>query len=260
MTTYVYAFRSEWLKRKRSFASLMILGGALFTPSVIAAVRLLRQEHLPRIYAAADFWPKLWRDSWESMAVFFLPLGAILATSLITQIEFRGNAWKQVHTLPVSTTALFVSKLTVILLMIVQFLVLFAAAVYASAMIPYLLVSGVPMPQGSFLALPLARDSAIYFLATLPIVAAQYLMALRANNILIPIGIGFLAWVGAVAAVSSKFALWWPYGYTIVQYLKDSPKGKHLAAYAEMPWLPVAFFAVIAIAAFVLFVTKAEKG
>lgn len=260
MTTFVHAFRSEWLKRKRSFASLMLLGGALFTPSIIVVVRLIKHQQLPKLYASEKFWPALWRDSWESMAVFFLPLCAILATSLITQIEFRSNAWKQVHTLPLTATALFLSKLAVILLMMVQFLVLFAAAVYASAMLPVLLVPGVPVPKGSFLALPLWRDSGIYFIATLPIVAAQYLMSLRANNVLIPIGIGFLAWVGALAAVSSKFALWWPYGYTIVQYLKDSPKGRHLAAYAEMPWLPVAFFAAIVIAAFVLFVTKAEKG
>jgi hypothetical protein len=120
--SFVHAFQSEWLKRKRSFASSLVLAGSLFTPAIIAAVRLIRFRGLPAVYAADGFWPKMWRDSWESMAVFFLPLGAIMATSLITQIEFKSNAWKQVHALPVSLPVIFLSKLSVILLMLVQFL------------------------------------------------------------------------------------------------------------------------------------------
>ena len=34
----------------------------------------------------------------------FLPLGAILSTSLITQIEYKNNTWKQLHTLPLTYT------------------------------------------------------------------------------------------------------------------------------------------------------------
>lgn len=260
MTTFVHAFRSEWLKRKRSSASLMVLGGALFTPAIITAVRLIWRKDLPRIYGADAFWQAIWRNSWESMAVFFLPLAAILATSLITQIELRSNAWKQVHTLPLGTAVLFLSKLAVIVVMMAQFLVVFTLGVYASAMIPYLLVPGVPHPKGSFWSLPLVRDCAAYFAASLPIVGAQYLMALRTNNVLVPIGIGFLAWVGALAAVSSRFAIWWPYALTIVEYVKDKPKGTHLAVYGGLHWLALAFFVTLTAAAYALFATKGEKG
>ncbi|HKO55876.1 MAG TPA: ABC transporter permease [Thermoanaerobaculia bacterium] len=256
----VAAFRSEWLKRKRSFASTLILGGSLFTPAVVAVVRLIHYRGLPHIYAADAFWKNIWRDCWESMAIFFLPLGAILATSLITQIEFRSNAWKQVHTLPVSTAVVFVSKLAVILLMMTQFLIFFTLGVYASAMIPYLLVAGVPHPKGSFWSLPLLRDCAAFFADCLPIIGAQYLIGLRAHNVLVSIGVGFLAWVGALAAVSSRFAIWWPYSYTIINYLKDKPKGAHLAAQQGLHWLAVSAFVALTATAYVLFVTKREKG
>ncbi len=258
--SYVDVFHGEWLKRKRSFASLFVIGGSLFTPAIVAAVRLLNHRGLPRIYAADSFWQNMWRACWESMAVFFLPLAAILATSLITQIEFRSNAWKQVHTLPVSAAAIFLAKLGVILVLMVQFLLLFNAGIYVSAMIPALLVPGVPYPKGSFLSLPLLRENALYFVDCLPIVGAQYLMALRSNNVLVPIGIGFMAWVGALAAVSSRFAIWWPYGYTIVHYLQDKPKGAHLAAYTQLHWLAAIAFVVLTVVSYVLFVTRSEKG
>lgn len=257
---FVHAFHSEWLKRKRSFASSLVIAGSLFTPAIVAVVRLIHYKGLPAIYAADAFWPNMWRACWESMAIFFLPLGAILATSLITQIEFKSNAWKQVHTLPVSTAVIFLSKLAVILVMLIQFLVLFNAGIYLSAMLPALIVPGVPRPKGSFFALPLLRENALYFLDCLPIIAAQYLMALRSSNALVPIGIGFMAWVGALAGVSSRFAIWWPYGYTIVHYLRDKPKGAHLAAFTQLHWLAVLSFLLLTIVSYVLFVTRNEKG
>ncbi|HEX6160722.1 MAG TPA: ABC transporter permease [Thermoanaerobaculia bacterium] len=258
--TFVHAFHSEWLKRKRSFASAMVLGGSLFTPAIVFVVRMIHHDTLPRLYAGSAFWPELWRACWESMAVFFLPLGAILATSLITQIELRGNAWKQLHTLPLSVPVIFLAKLSVIVVMLIQFLLLFNLAIYASGVLPSILVPGVPHPRGSFAALPLLRENALYFLACLPIVGAQYLMALRAHNILIPIGIGFMAWVGALAAVSSKAAVWWPYGYTIIHYLRGTPKGAHFAAHGGMHWLALGFFVLLTAGSYVLFVTRREKG
>jgi hypothetical protein len=258
--TFLHSFHSEWLKRKRSFASTMVLGGSLFTPAIVAVVRLIHYRGLPAIYAADAFWLSMWRACWESMAVFFLPLGAILATSLITQIEFKSNAWKQVHALPLSAAVIFLSKLAVILVMLVQFLLLFNAGIYVSAMIPYLLVPGVPHPKGTFSSLPLWSENALYFVDCLPIIAAQYLMALRSHNVLVPIGIGFMAWVGGLAAVSSKFAIWWPYCYTIIHYLQDKPKGAHFAAYTQLHWLAAIAFLLLTIASYVSFIAKRERG
>ncbi|HYK02578.1 MAG TPA: ABC transporter permease [Thermoanaerobaculia bacterium] len=244
----------------RQRLGIAVVAGSLFTPVIVAIVRLINHRGLPAIYAADAFWPNMWRSCWESMAIFFLPLGAILATSLITQLEFKSNAWKQVHTLPVSTAVIFLSKLAVILVMMVLFLLLFNAGIWVSAMIPYVVVPGVPHPKGSFLSLPLLRENALYFIHCLPIVAAQYLMSLRSSNFLVPIGIGFMAWVGALAAVSSKFAIWWPYGYTIIHYLKDRPKGARFAAYANLHWLSLLVFVLLTIVSYVLFITKKERG
>ena len=258
--TFIHAFHSEWLKRKRSFASSLVLAGSLFTPVIVAIVRLIHRQNLPALYAADAFWPNMWRACWESMAIFFLPLGAILATSLIAQIEFKSNAWKQVHALPLSTAVIFLAKLAVILVMLIQFLALFTAGIYVSGMIPALLLPAVPHPRGSFTALPLLRENALYFVDCLPIIAAQYLMSLRSNNFLVPIGIGFMAWVGALAAVSSKVAIWWPYGYTMIHYLKDKPKGAHFAAYTQSHWLAAGFFVLLTLVSYTLFVRKSEKG
>ncbi|HKS21490.1 MAG TPA: ABC transporter permease [Thermoanaerobaculia bacterium] len=260
VTSLFSVFRSEWLKRKRSFASPLVVGGSLFTPAVVAAVRLLHRKGLPALYASDTFWPNMWRACWESMSVFFLPMLAILATSLIAQIEFRSNAWKQVHALPVSTAVVFAMKLAVIVLMLAQCLALFSAGIYVSGMIPSWLLPDVPHPAGSFFALPLWRENCRYFVNALPIVAIQYAVALRSANVLMPIGVGFMAWVGALAAVSSKYAICWPYAYTIIQYIRDKPKGAHFAAYDNLHWLSAVMFIAFTIAGYFVFITNREKG
>ncbi len=87
MKRYVHSFQSEWLKRRRSLASWLVVCGAFFTPLVITTAKIVRHSALAAASSSPVYWETLWKSSWESMAIFLLPLGAILASSLITQLE-----------------------------------------------------------------------------------------------------------------------------------------------------------------------------
>lgn len=257
---FIHAFQSEWLKKKRSLASYLVIVGAFFTPLVIIVARLLHHDTLQPLYAANDFWLLQWRNAWESMAIFFLPMGSILATSLMTQIEYKNNAWKHVHTLPLTATTIFLAKLAVILVMIVQFIVLFDVGIYLSAVVPYLLVDGTPYPNALFPLRFFVVQNAAYFVACLPIVAAQYLLSLQFRNFLVPIGVGFLAWVGALAALSWKFGYLLPYSYSMLNYLKDIPARRATFPDFDLIWLAIAYFILFVLLGYVLDVIKAQKG
>jgi lantibiotic transport system permease protein len=257
---FVHAFQGEWLKKKRSLASWLVVVGGVFTPAMVILARLIYRERLPQIYAADGFWTLLWKNSWESMAIFFLPMAAILATSLITQIEFKNNAWKQVHALPIGLATIFFSKLAVVLLMMVQFLIMFTIAIYLSALVPYLLVSGVPYPKHAIPYLHFLREALLYFVDSLPIVAAQYLISLRFKNFLVPVGVGFVAWVAALAALRWKFGFLVPYTYCMFNYLKDEPVTKAVMPTVNFHWFAAGYFILFTVMGFGLFVTKREKG
>ena len=257
--TFLHVLAAEWLKRKRSLASLMIVAGAFFTPAIVTFVRLLQHDRLAAIHASDKFWIAHWKSSWESMAIFFLPIGAILITSLVTQIEYRNNAWKQLHTLPVSLATIYFAKLLVILALMLQFLALFNAGIWLSAVIPAVVTDvrypGTPLPWRTFLA-----ADALYFVDMLPIVAAQYAISLRFRNFLVPLGAGFLAWVAALAALPWKFNYLVPYTYGILQYLKDGTRSKAILPTVNIHVYALAYFAAFTIAGFVLFATKRQKG
>jgi hypothetical protein len=254
------AFQSEWLKKKRSLASWLIIAGGFFTPTIVIVALLSHPSRLPKMYAANDFWAPLWKNSWESMAIFFLPIVAILATSLVTQLEFKNNAWKQVHSMPASLATIFFSKLAVVIVMMVQFVILFNFAVYLSAVLPYLLVSGVPYPRSPIPYGEFLKEDVRYFVDCLPIIAAQYMISLRFANFLVPVGVGFMIWVGALAALPWKFGFVIPYSYTMLNYLKHDTRGKAAVPSVDIHALAAAYFFLLTLIGFWLFATKRDKG
>ncbi|SDF75625.1 ABC-2 family transporter protein [Mucilaginibacter pineti] len=145
MNTYIHSFQSEWLKRKRSLASWLVICGAAFTAMVIIVAKLVRHSSLAAAGVAPKYWESLWKSAWESMAIFLLPLGAILASSLITQLEYKNNSWKLLHTTPQSYGVIFLAKLSVILVMMLQFLLFFNIGIYLAGVLSGLLF-GVAYP------------------------------------------------------------------------------------------------------------------
>lgn len=258
--SFAYRLHSEWLKQRRSLAAWTVLIGAFFTPSIIVIARLLQREALPKLYASADFWPVLWRSAWESAAIFFLPMGAVLATSLIVQIEYRNDTSKQLHALPLGLATIYFSKLAIIVLMLVQFLALFNLGIWLSAallacLLPDVAMPAAPMPFADFL-----YDDLRFFLACLPIVALQYLLSLRLGDFMVPVGIGFMLWVGSLAALSSRWGALSPYAYTLLEYLKDEPSGKLPPPMFNTHWLAVGCSAMLIAMGYALFALRRQKG
>jgi len=257
---YIRCFQSEWLKKKRSLGSWLIVVGALFTPTIIVVARLLHRSKLPALYTASDFWTTYWRNSWESIAIFFLPMAAILVTSLIVQIEYRNNAWKQVNTLPLSLTTIYFSKLAVVLVLMAEFFLLFDVAVYVSAILPATLLGSVPYPSAHLPLGEFVADTGRYWLASLPIVVAQYVLSLRFKNFLVPVGVGFMTWVGALAALSWKDGYILPYIYTMLDYLRDDPKTRITLPTSQINAWAISYALCFTLAGYLLFVNKQQKG
>jgi len=259
MIGFVNSFQSEWMKTRRSLSLWMVVIGGFFTPAVIIVARLINHAAVPDLYAREDFWQLLWRNSWESMAIFFLPLGAILSTSLIAQIEYKNNTWKQLHTLPVSYTTIFLSKLAVILALMALFFTLFNLGIGLAAVVPYLLIGETHWPTGAPVWAFL-HDDLLYFADCLPIVALQYLLALRFKNFLVGVGLGFVFWVGAIASVSWKFGYLIPYTYTMFHYLAGAENSRAAIPGANIHMLAIIWFMVFTAISHVLYVTAREKG
>jgi lantibiotic transport system permease protein len=205
---FINSFSSEWLKKKRTASSWLVIIGGLFIPAIMLIARFVNSDKLYAEVIQPRFWEKQVNQSWQFMAIFLLPMGVILASSLITQLEYRNNTWKQLHATPQSFPVIYFTKLSLILVMLLQFFLLFNVGIIITALLPSLVLSGVPMPYEAFPVLYLLKVSGYFFICCLPIVGLQYLLSLHFKNFLLPLGAG----IGLL--VASLIAVQWKYGYT----------------------------------------------
>lgn len=256
---FIRSFQSEWLKKKRSLASWLVVAGAFFTPTIILLSRIKNYDKLSALYISEDFWQKLWNQTWESMAVFLLPIGIILATGLITQIEYKNNAWKQLHTTPQNYSTIFSAKMAVILVMMLEVFVLFNFGMYLSAVIPAILFSNIEYPTAPIPFQQFLLGNINFFIDCLPILALQYLISLQFKNFLVPIGVGFAIWFVGLGMNTWEHSYIFPYIHSTIDFLITS-KNSNRNLPVNLQLLASIYFVVITIVSYFLYVTKKEKG
>lgn len=248
------SLQSEWLKRKRSAAAWLTVIGGFFIPAIVLMVRFNDFSTLATQNASEHLWDTIYQRSWQFMGVFLLPMGVIMATSLVTQLEFRNNTWKQLHSTPQSFTTIFMAKLLVILFMLLQFFILFNIGIYFTGVIPALF-EGVPFPKQPLTAGYIFSQNAKYFIACLPIVALQYLLSLRFKNFLVSIGAGLCLLVASLIALSWKHGYLIPYSYCGYGFL-----GKKLLAGINTNLWALAYFVLFTVLGYILYIKRREKG
>lgn len=254
--TYINSFRGEWLKKKRTAASWLVIAGALFIPLIMLAARLIMPSRLYGEVVHPHFWENLFRDSWQFMALFLLPMGVILASSLITQLEYRNNTWKQLHTTPQSYPVIFFAKLGLLLVMMLQFFVLFSIGIVIMGLIPSLVYSHVPMPYEPFPFLYYLEETAYYFICCMPIIGLQYLLSLHFKNFLLPLCGGIAMLVASMIAVQWEHGHTIPYTYCMLQFFRGSTTWNGY----NIHLLAMGYFVMFTAAGYVLYVRKKVKG
>ena len=255
--SYIHSFQSEWLKTKRSAASWLTLAGGLFIPLIILIDLFTNYKTLPAAYTAAHFWERHFSRSWQFMAFFLLPVGVILASSLIAQLEFRNNTWKQLLATPQKHSTIFFAKLLVIITMMLQFFILFTIGIYLSAVIPSLVLKGVTYPAEPLLLKGFIKTTGLFFIDCLPVIALQYLLSLQFKNFLVPIGIGLAIFMAALIANSWQYVYIIPYSYCMISFSRIQGRS---AITVPVHTIAIGYFLVFTIAGYLLFILKKEKG
>jgi len=254
---FVYSFQSEWLKKKHSAAAALVWIGAFFIPLLMLIIRLKKFRSLASDNASPGLWDWLYGMSWQFMTFFLLPLGVMLATSLITQLEYRNNTWKQLYTTPQDMSTIFLSKLSILLVMLVQFFLLFNIGIWLTGVLPAVF-RGVAFPRASFPWVKFLQGSGYFFIDSLPVVGLQYLVSLQFRNFLAPLGAGIALYVASVIAIEWEYGYLIPYNYSALDFLRNV-KGNRLPPVNIHAWA-LAYFAVFIILSYILYRFKKDKS
>lgn len=257
VASFILNTKAEFLKSKRTAAFWLTIVGAAFVP-IVSAIRLVaRPDHFIPLFKK-DPWQLIVNDNWQAGSLFMLPMYVILVTSLVVQIEYKNNTWKQVYASPRTLADVFFSRFVVIHTLILFAFILFNAFIILTACAVNLLYNeygffdhAVPWQELVTLTLKL------YF-SVLAIIAIQYFLSLRFRNFIIPVGIGLALLITGFMIHQWDKLYYYPYMYPAEFFIKEFEKKPGFISNARvfnMIW----FVGVLSIA-FGDMVTRREKG
>jgi CubicO group peptidase (beta-lactamase class C family) len=253
---FINSVQSEWTKKRRSAVSWLTLVGGLFIPAIILIARLIQHSQTLMGNSTEGIWMKLFDQCWQFMSVFLLPMGITLAASLITQIEYRNNSWKQVYASPQTLSTIFWSKYIVVFAVLLQFFILFTVGIYLTGLIPSIIYSDVPYPKESFPFFGFLKGNLEFFIDCLPILALQYLLSLHLKNFMISIGAGFALLVASLIGMNWKYGFILPYTYGSLQFLHADNK---LSSTVNIQAWAIGYFLLFTLLNYFLFIYKSQS-
>jgi lantibiotic transport system permease protein len=219
-SAFIFNTRAELLKTKRTSAMWLTVIGAAFIPFI----NIIKCVSRPDYFVAQvqrDPW-KVWIEyNWQIAASFFLVMYLILLSSLIVQIEYRNNTWKQVYTTPRAYADIFLSKFVIIHFLVIGCFLLFNVFIIASGYI-----TAIVQPRYEFLgqAVPLKEmmlTSLRMYSSVLAVLAIQYWLSLRLGNFVIPLGVGLALFTVGFMIRQWEHIYYYPYMYPFLIYFNN---------------------------------------
>lgn len=189
------------LKTKGTAAIWLTIFAGIFVPVIFFIAGVFKRDKLAKIYGN-DPWLKLTNIGWRTAVPFLLPVFIILLCSLIGQIEYRNNTWKQVFALPRSYFDIYFSKFIIIMMLILLSLGIFDLSCILSGY-------GMSMLSGkfTFIGTPMHLREMIHmtfniFISTFATASIQYWLSVRFKNFIVSFGIGLAIVIASMIAAS----------------------------------------------------------
>jgi len=257
VTSFILNTKAEFLKSKRTAAFWLTIVGAAFIPVINFISLVTRPDHFVRVFKD-DPWQHTINENWEAAGIFLLPMYVILITSLVVQIEYRNNTWKQVYTLPRTLADIFLSKFIVIHSLILFCFIQFMASIILAACAANLVQKqytffdhAVPWKQMFLLIVK------TYF-SVLAMTSIQYWLSLRFRNFIIPVGIGLGLLITGLIIHSWDHLYYYPYMYPAISFIRNFEKIPAFISKAQL--FNVIWFVMVLLIGFFDLVQRKEKG
>jgi hypothetical protein len=254
---FITSVRAESIKVKRSSAFWLSFLGAGFIPFTFLLIYYFRaKDFIPRL--GNDPWRNHILHGWQGLSAFLLPMFIILTCSLVTQIEFKNNTWKQVYASPQTIADIFFSKLIIIHCMILFCFLLFNIFLLGSGVLANLLNN-----KYSFFSNPvdwemLLRTNFKSYIGVLGISAIQYWLSLRFKNFIASIGIGLALLITTLLIMDWEQIYKVPYAFPLLTF--DAIFKKRHLLIENHEWNSMAYFIAFTFLTFVDTKYRKERG
>lgn len=184
--------KSELLKTKRTASFYITIIAAVFGP-FISLLDVIFDDGI-----AADkekiIFNEMMTEKFQVTGLAMFPMFVVLICTLLPQIEYKNNAWKQVLTSAQTKGNVFMAKFINIHLLILVFLVINLLAMFLTVVVLHFMEPSLNIlnqPVNGYYIVMLRINSYVDLLA---ISTIQFWLGLRFKNFIVPIAIGISCW------------------------------------------------------------------
>ncbi|MGC8230208.1 ABC transporter permease [Pseudobacillus badius] len=191
----------ERLKLKRSKLWLLYIIGPLLGV-LLAYINFLKNYDL-FMQPGDNEWIEAWTQAALFMGPFILPILVGIYAAFICREEHVGGGWKQLFTLPIKHSAVFLGKFLIVIGMVtVTMLLLF---------IFFVVIGYVKGIEGSFPIFMLLGFVVKGILACLPLIVLQLIISIRAKTFGVPLAVSIVFTLPAIIVASTPLGQIYPW-------------------------------------------------
>lgn len=252
------SLRTELIKTRRSAAMWLAITGAVLIPVIYFLFYTIKPAKAVEQLGSAP-WEYHFLQGWQAFAGFLLPMFIILICSLVPQIEYKNNTWKQVYASPQSLGDIYFSKYIAIIIMVLLLFVTFNVLMIILAYVPNMFHAQLPFFKSAIPVFKLLMLSVHTFVSLLAIIALQYWLSLRFRNFITPIGIGLGLLVATMVAMGWRHIDKLPYAYPFLT-LNKYVQAKSETTFFRHELYSVLYFVFFTFTGFWDLKTRKERG
>lgn len=221
--TLPVVLRSEMLKMRRTASFYLAVFAALPIPAILLLNILTGGSDLNAI--SKDPMNLMFEMCMERNGVLFFPIFVILVGTLLTQVEYRNNTWKQVFAAPQTKSNVFFAKFININLLMLLFLFANLVFMLIAVVITHFYIPSLNLLNQPFDVAAVLMRIVNAYLSILALCSFQFWLSLRFRNFIAPIGIGLALWfVGVILLFTSRpvFLEYYPYSFQAYAFIQEA--------------------------------------
>ncbi len=182
---------------------ILSTAGPLLVVLLLFVNLFLRYDYLMMKFAPMTSWEIAMREIFFLMVFFFFPIGVTLLAAMIHFCEFQDDVWKQLLSMPVARSHIYLTKWFLLILLTGMSILVFLAGIWVTG-----LIFGFPEP---FPILLYGEYGLYLFVSGLGISSIQHWLSSKCKNTMIPVAIGITGSVCALFLAQSEMTQYMPY-------------------------------------------------
>ena len=207
------SFRSEILKTKRTASLYLAVIAAAIVPVIFLLDVSFDGVSAPN---RKDPLNAFFREGFIMTGVLIFPMFVMLICTLLPQIEYRNNTWKQLFASPQTMATVFFAKFLNVHLLILTYLVSYNVFMTLAIVAVHFIDPSLHLLNQPFEGDVMLTKNINSYVGILALSTIQFWIGFHFRNFIIPIAIGIALWfIGSVMLLdfNSSVADFFPYSY-----------------------------------------------